>query len=312
MQAQLPDLTEQPDFEIDDSLNSDDSSDADLNSATYDTILKAIRATPFGNSAICFANNGKTDFAQSKCLCSNCIYTGQETFDTSYGERNPDEDRGYKHAYEKLLIEHKKSLSEVSELRVFNRSLAQDKIRLAISLKNSEKQLAALLESLNVRNIEERIRFKTDGSAVFKQFKDQSEQRLDFCNKKLEQYIVKVEHQESVIDDLKFKLSQALKRSEIETCALILKLVQKPKGNQRLNMTDAYIQNVADTSFIAKMKIFRENQNSLSKQSNTDHLLMGIDASTDDLFTDCEISGALARFNNLQGNCFNVTHAKMR
>ena len=309
MQTAPLDSHQPQDFKPNDSLQSDDSSEMDLDPASLDAILRTIRASPFDNPAECSEQRAKNEPGMSKCLCSACIYTGQETFDTSFSGRNTGEDTCLRNAYEKLLADHKRVVQEAAELRSLNRGLMQDKIQLSVSLKNSQQQLGVLLRSCNVQSEGRCCLSNSDANAQLKQLKAKSEQRLNFCYKKLEQYIVKAEHQESTIDDLQFKLKQTVKDCERRIHELTSKVMHTARGSARLNATDSQIKNIADTSLIAETRNFREKRQLLFKNRDCNKLLIDHNASFDNLFIDFDAGKGFDYPGNSQSHAMDMTYA---
>lgn len=302
--------TYQPqDFKPNNSVLSDDSSEIDLDPANFDTILKRIRSSPFDNPGESCELKTRNEPGASKYLYSGCTYTGQETFDTSFSGRNTGEDSCLRNAYEKLLADHRRVVQEATLLKGLNRGLVQDKIQLSVNLKNSQQQLRALLRSFNVQSEGRCCLSNSEANLQLKQLKAESEQRLNFCYKKLEQFIVKVEQQESTIDDLQFKLKKTVRDCEQRINELTSKAVQKAKGAVRLNATEGQIKNLADTSLFAEMRNFREKRQRWFENRDTHKLLIDNDASFANLFIDCGAGEGFDRYANSHRYAVDTTYA---
>lgn len=250
---------EREEFDTDKSSTSIDSEKLRLSSHTFQQILGAITSSPISNShPFCFSSP-EVKHGQSKCHCSVCIYTAQETFDTSFGGKQDNEDLKLKNAYETLLEKHKKILKENAELKSLNKGLKQDKMQLAKSLKNSQQQLRVFLKSTNSTNKQENINCNAEFVDELMMLKNQAEQRLKFCYEKLEQYIFKMKDQESSIEDLQFKLQFTINKYDAMVNEAQFKRFSNSNYQNQLNKTDGNIRTAQEPYFIEKRQTKNRN-----------------------------------------------------
>lgn len=291
MNTQPHNSNKEEDFDSNISLVSKDSEDLHLHPHTVQRIMKTLRTIPCNNFNTFSPARLGLEHRLSPCLCSVCIYTAQETFDTSCGGKVIGEDMQLKNAYEKLFNEHKMIITEVVQLRNLNKGLKQEKMQLTTSLKNSQQQLHMLLRSVDLSNQKENVTPNIDFNAELRKSKAESEQRLNFYYKKLEQYIVKVDRQESIIRDLKSQLQQAINKYEAKKHELRLKVSPGSKALHRLNKTDGFINKLAESSFIEKMENIRDDDKrcEVSKVYNHERLAFADHSSFDNLFIDFDL-----------------------
>ena len=285
-------------FDTTNSVTSIDSENLHLHPEKVKKILSSLRSSPYHDSHHFCYNGQKNGQGQSKCPCSVCIYTAQETFDTSYSGKLAGEDLKLRNAYEKLLVEHRRALNEVSELRSINRGLIEDKMQLSRSLKNSQQQLHVLLRSMESYQARENINYSEDTNTEIIKMESEAKQRLDFCYNKLEQYIIKIDDQETIIEDLQLKLQHAIKSYQAENNALKLRLCSKSNFLDRLNKTDGNLMKRVEPFVIQKAQNSRENDDFHRRTSSYGSgKLFGDTSSFDNLFIDYDVSEGEAIFS---------------
>lgn len=227
---------------------SEDSNDLHLTYNTVQTILKNIEHFP------------------AKCL--DDIYTIEEknasslpnNIDTGYFANNKDnqpcnckeyiknDNIKLKNAYNKLSIEYKNAQKEISELKGINNRLNQDKVQLSINLKNSQQQLYMLLKSKKINQDKENVNPNNVINSDLKRLKVESEQRINLCYKKIEEYITRIDDQEIEIEDLKMRLRKTIEEYELENRSLKFKLKSNVQNNELSNFTDKKIIKQNDLS----------------------------------------------------------------
>jgi len=251
MQAQTYNSSTRHARSNDASLTSSDNSNANIDTSALAQILNTLRTSPVSLVTAFSSPKSKTERRLTpRCLTST--NAGQETFDTSFGGKATVDDTPLRIAYDKLLKKHKKVCAEAEELKRLNRGLVQDKLHLSASLRNSQQQLSVLLRSVDIADAKQREIEKF----TLSQEKAQAEQRLTFCYKKLESYIVKAEHADTLIEDLRFQLARAERKCESRAREVLLRFAQKHKVGARLNVTAGHIGHAVDTSLIAEMQHF--------------------------------------------------------
>lgn len=206
--AQDPSLLEE--FDSNMSIASEDSDDLILDQQTVQNMIKKLQRSPIRDSDSPFPNQVNTPCGRFKQQDNVCIYTAHETFDTSYSRKQDKIDSGLKSFCKNLYFEYQKVVKERDELRVINQRQNHDILNYKRSLKNVQQQLTALLRvevpRIGKENFSHNICFH---ESIFKE-KNELEQKFTFYHKKVGEYIVKVDHQDTLIEELKSRIQRLL------------------------------------------------------------------------------------------------------
>lgn len=287
-----------PDSHARDTLSdiSSDSGDSVINPRTANILFNALNVPIDGVRNENLNKLLQIEHLRDACAQYDCQtqYQLQSTDDDK--ENNVNQDFSLKAAYNRLLLENQKLLKSMAELVAINETLRREKVYISTNLRNLQQQLRLVANSNNALGQRECDRPNVQFCDAYRKLKAESEQRISFCNKKLEEYIVRLHDRESTIDDLKSQLKTRSIKYETQICELRRKLAFKSLKIQFMNKSEGCI--LQEPSFIDNREMPSSGKKFAEpKFASAEKLIFGDQSSISNLVLDCE---ADSRFNVLR------------
>lgn len=271
---------------------SSDSDDSAINPRTVNILLNALRAPVGGTNKddlIKLLNDNK---GLNEHLSSNCFTQCQFISTDDDKENHVNQDTNLKSAYNRLLLENQRLLRGMAELVAVNENVKKEKIYISMSLRNLQQQLKLYVNSNTALVAKENGNNNKEINVAYKKLKAESEQRINFCNKKLEEYIIKLHDQESTIEDLKQQLKLTKHTHEAEIADLKRKLAYRVLNTEFMSKSEGCV--FPEPSF-TNNRLFKSQGKPQrgSEPFSAEKFIFGDQSSISNLFMDYEVDARL-------------------
>lgn len=157
-------------------------------------------------------------------LCLNCSYTVNEIMASPEGLKPVFDLLDQEKPSQMLQSDFNALKSKIEHLKAKNRTLKMENSKLNISLINLKKSFRILPPSMAKTTINQHFYSIDQVNTIINRLKAESDQRINFLYKKIEQYIINVGRLETTISELKYQYHFTLSKFKAENNTLRLNL----------------------------------------------------------------------------------------